>query len=131
MDKVKQDEVTCNFNDRSFDLLIKNLNNVNYQLSIKNLLNSIDAKESSVKVKSDMITVLLRKKSSQNWACLTEKEQQLKDNKPKPKLDETADPQESLMTLMKQMYEDGDDEMKRTISKAFTESREKQMRGEV
>lgn len=78
-----------------------------------------------------MITVLLRKKSSQNWSCLTEKEQQLKDNKPKPKLDETADPQESLMTLMKQMYEDGDDEMKRTISKAFTESREKQMRGEV
>ena len=29
------------------------------------------------------------------------------------------------MTLMKQMYEDGDDEMKRTIAKAWTESRDK------
>ena len=43
----------------------------------------------------------------------------------KPKLDENVDPNESLMTLMKQMYEDGDDEMKRTITKAWTESRDK------
>ena len=43
----------------------------------------------------------------------------------KPKMDENADPNESLMTLMKQMYEDGDDEMKRTIAKAWTESRDK------
>jgi calcyclin binding protein len=27
------------------------------------------------------------------------------------------------MTMMKQMYEDGDDDMKRTIAKAWTESR--------
>ena len=32
---------------------------------------------------------------------------------------------------MKKMYEEGDDEMKRTISKAFTESREKSMKGET
>lgn len=30
------------------------------------------------------------------------------------------------MTMMKQMYEDGDDDMKRTIAKAWTESRDKQ-----
>jgi len=29
------------------------------------------------------------------------------------------------MNLMKQMYEDGDDEMKRTIAKAWTEARDK------
>jgi len=29
------------------------------------------------------------------------------------------------MELMKNMYEEGDDEMKRTIAKAWTESREK------
>ena len=73
-----------------------------------------------------MITVLLRKKNSDKWSCVTEKEFKLKDKKPTPKLDETADPQESLMTMMKQMYEDGDDEMKRTIAKAFSESRDKQ-----
>jgi calcyclin binding protein len=46
-----------------------------------------------------------------------------------PKMDENADPQDGLMSLMKKMYEDGDDEMKRTISKAFTESREKKGMG--
>lgn len=40
-------------------------------------------------------------------------------------MDEGKDPGDSLMQLMKNMYETGDDEMKRTIAKAWTESREK------
>lgn len=31
--------------------------------------------------------------------------------------------------MMKKMYDEGDDEMKRTIAKAWTESREKNMQG--
>jgi len=42
-----------------------------------------------------------------------------------PKLDDKADPSASLMNLMKKMYDDGDDEMKRTIAKAWTEGQEK------
>jgi hypothetical protein len=34
----------------------------------------------------------------------------------RPKVDENADPNDSLMTMMKQMYDEGDDEMKRTIT---------------
>ncbi len=37
--------------------------------------------------------------------------------------------QSKYITMMKKMYEEGDDEMKRTISKAFMESREKSMKG--
>lgn len=37
----------------------------------------------------------------------------------------SSDPTAGIMNLMKQMYEEGDDEMKRTIAKAWTESREK------
>ena len=44
----------------------------------------------------------------------------------RPKVDESADPNDSLMTMMKQMYDEGDDEMKRTITKAWSESRNKQ-----
>ena len=40
-------------------------------------------------------------------------------------MDEKGDPQESLMTMMKQMYEEGDDEMKRTIRKSWHESQSK------
>lgn len=43
-----------------------------------------------------------------------------------PKLDSNSgDPGDSLMTMMKQMYETGDDEMKRTIRKAWHESQSK------
>lgn len=34
------------------------------------------------------------------------------------------------MSVLKKIYEEGDDEMKRTINKAWTESQEKKLRGE-
>ena len=46
-------------------------------------------------------------------------------------MDKDKDPSESLMDLMKKMYDEGDDEMKRTIAKAWTESREKQAAGSM
>jgi len=130
INKVTAENVACNFTEKSFDLIIKNLNNVNYNLVVKNLLHLIDPKESTVKVKSDMITVMMRKKEANKWDCVTGIEMLLKE-KPKPKIGENTDPQESLMSLMKQMYDEGDDEMKRTIGKAFSESRDKQMKGEM
>lgn len=117
--------------NRSLDLTIKHLNNISHNLTINNLLNSIDASQSYFKVKSDMVTVFLKKvETSKSWSYLTEKEAKLKD-KPMsmPKMDENADPQEGLMSMMKKMYEEGDDEMKRTISKAFVEGREKSGKG--
>ncbi len=39
------------------------------------------------------------------------------------------DPSASLMKMMKQMYDEGDDEMKRTIKKAWCESQEKKRGG--
>ena len=42
-----------------------------------------------------------------------------------PTADDNADPSANLMNMMKQMYQDGDDEMKRTIAKAWTESQSK------
>ena len=77
-----------------------------------------------------MVTVFLRKvEAAKTWNYVTEKEARLKD-KAMPKVDENMDPQEGLMSLMKKMYDEGDDEMKRTISKAFSESREKSLKGE-
>jgi hypothetical protein len=39
--------------------------------------------------------------------------------------DDSGDPGDSIMGMMKDMYADGDDEMRRVIGKAWTESREK------
>lgn len=47
----------------------------------------------------------------------------------KPTVDENADPSEGLMSMLKKIYSEGDDEMKRTINKVWSESQEKKMRG--
>ena len=43
-----------------------------------------------------------------------------------PKPDASKDPSAGLMDMMKKMYDEGDDEMKRTINKAWSESRSKE-----
>ena len=40
-------------------------------------------------------------------------------------MDDDGDPSKGLMNMMKKMYDEGDDDMKRTIAKAWTESRDK------
>ena len=47
----------------------------------------------------------------------------------KPTVEENADPSDGLMTMLKKIYSEGDDEMKRTINKAWSESQEKKVRG--
>ena len=47
----------------------------------------------------------------------------------KPKYDPDKDPNEGIMDLMRKMYNEGDDDMKRTIAKAWTESQEKRAKG--
>jgi len=44
---------------------------------------------------------------------------------------EAKDPSEGLMGLLKQMYDEGDDDMKKTIAKSWTESRNKPGGGEM
>lgn len=40
-------------------------------------------------------------------------------------MDDDKDPNDSLMDLMKKMYDEGDDDMKRTIAQAWTQSKDK------
>jgi calcyclin binding protein len=50
--KIDPNNVTCDFTDKSFDLIIRNLNSINYTLSIVSLFKNINPKESSFKVSS-------------------------------------------------------------------------------
>lgn len=43
----------------------------------------------------------------------------MKFDKPEPNIGAKEDPQESLMNMMKKLYQDGDDEMKKTIAQAW------------
>lgn len=123
------ENVEVNFTERSFSVLVKDLDGKNHQMTINNLLCPIAVEESSKKVKTDMVIVMCKKKNVKKWDCLTEVEKKTKD-KDKSSYDENADPGEGLMNMLKKIYSEGDDEMKRTINKAWTESQEKKSRGD-
>ena len=46
------------------------------------------------------------------------------------KPDENEDPGAGLMKMMQKLYDEGDDDMKRTIKKAWHDSQEKRAKGE-
>lgn len=128
--KIPSENVEVNFTERSVSVLVKDLNGKNHQMTILNVLYPIDEKDSYKKIKSDMVLVMCKKQTSKKWECLTKVEQQSKEKDSKPNVDENADPSDGLMSMLKKIYSEGDDEMKRTINKAWSESQEKKIRGE-
>lgn len=128
--KIAAEKVEASFTERGFVVLVKDLDGKNHQMTINNLLLPINAQESCTKVKTDMVLVMCKKKAPQKWECLTQVEKRSKD-KDKPNVDpsESTDPNDGLMSMLKKIYSDGDDEMKRTINKAWSESQEKKARG--
>ncbi|GAB6023401.1 hypothetical protein CHUAL_008190 [Chamberlinius hualienensis] len=118
------ENVKCEFSNKSMDLSINGLEKRNYSLILSDLLEQIVVDGSHFKVKTDMIVVFMKKEKSTNWSHLTLRDKKAKEPKA-PKMGEDADPSKGLMEMMKQMYDDGDDDMKRTIAKAWTESRNK------
>ncbi|KAB0398955.1 hypothetical protein E2I00_015589, partial [Balaenoptera physalus] len=116
---------------KSFDLLVKNLNGKSYSMIVNNLLKPISVEGSSKKIKTDTVLILCRKRAENTrWDYLTQVEKECKE-KEKPSYDTETDPSEGLMNVLKKIYEDGDDDMKRTINKAWVESREKQAKGDT
>lgn len=123
---IPSENVTVTFDGHHYTLNVNNLNNANYQLALPKLLHEVS--DTSCKIKTDEVVIMLRKASPKKWETLSEKEKKEKEEKDKPpKMDKSDDPSKGIMDLMKKMYDEGDDDMKRTIAKAWTESREKQM----
>jgi len=122
---IPSENVHCDFTAKSMKLLVSDLNGKNHSLLIINLLHPISVEGSYTKVKTDMVVVFMKKKeASENWATVTVQDKKAKETKV-PKHEPGEDPSGNLMSMMKQMYDEGDDEMKRTIAKAWTESRDK------
>lgn len=125
------DSTNVNFEAKSFEIQVFDEGKkVNYVLTVNNLLYPIIPGESYFKIKTDMVVIFLKKASSMHWSCVTEIEKKSKEAKT-PKFDKEEDAGANLMSLMKQMYEDGDDDMKRTIAKAWTEARDKKSPDEL
>ncbi|EDV21079.1 uncharacterized protein TRIADDRAFT_30752, partial [Trichoplax adhaerens] len=124
---LPKEQINVTFTSSSISLSVVNFNNKNYALNIKGLFAKIVPESSTFKVKTDDIVVSMKKeKTSERWSHLTKSE--VKETV-KPELNSNEDPSKGIMDMMKKMYDEGDDEMKRTIAKAWTESRDKSMQG--
>ncbi|KAJ1608405.1 hypothetical protein OIY81_2649 [Cryptosporidium canis] len=138
----KPESIEVKYGVDNVEMYVKNLNNKFYSFTVK-LHDKISSQECSHKVKKDMVVITLRKATVPNsWPRLSYKDNPLKKSPGTSdlgsgvgmgKLGEMGasgmkDPMAGIQDLMKKMYEEGDDEMKRTIAKAWTEAQNKNMK---
>ncbi|CAI9760091.1 unnamed protein product [Fraxinus pennsylvanica] len=118
LEGVEQEKLETKFKPSSFDIKFHDVQGKNYRCAIPKLNKEIVPEKCQVVVKPKRVIVTLVKASKGNWLDL-----HFKEDKMKPNLDKERDPMAGMMDLMKNMYEEGDEEMKRTIAKAWTDAR--------
>ncbi|XP_059665411.1 uncharacterized protein LOC132311507 [Cornus florida] len=118
LEGVEQEKIETEFKPTSLDIKFHDVQGKNYRCAIPKLNKQVVPEKCKVVVKPTRVIITLFKASKGNWLDLHLKEDKLKPNPNKEK-----DPMAGIMDLMKNMYEEGDDEMKRTIAKAWTDAR--------
>ncbi|KAL1321245.1 hypothetical protein HN51_065970 [Arachis hypogaea] len=118
LEGVDESKIQSEFKPTSFDVKFHDILGKNYRCAIPKLHNEIVPEKCKILVKPTRVVITLVKASKGNWMDL-----HLKEDKLKPNLDKEKDPMAGIMDLMKNMYEEGDDEMKKTIAKAWTDAR--------
>ncbi|KAK1258681.1 hypothetical protein QJS04_geneDACA017828 [Acorus gramineus] len=118
LEVVDQEKMETVFKLMSVDLKFHDVQGKNYRFSIPKLNKEIVPEKCKVLVKPNRVVVTLYKASKGNWLDLHYKEDKLK-----PGMDKDKDPMAGIMDLMKNMYEEGDEDMKRTIAKAWSDAR--------
>lgn len=129
LDQLANEAIRTEYTDSSLTVRIENLQGKTLIFNIKKTCHKIAPDKSYHKVKPDYLLIFMAKHNpGSSWSHMTAAEKALADSKKAsntPKFDDKEDPSAGLMNMMKKLYDDGDDEMKRTIAKAWTESRDK------
>ncbi|KAG7655914.1 unnamed protein product [Arabidopsis thaliana] len=118
LEGVDEDKVQAEFKPMSLDIKIHDVRGKNYRCAIPKLCKEIMPEKCKVLVKPKRIVITMVKSSRGNWLDIHHKEDKIK-----PSLEKEKDPMAGIMGMMKNLYEDGDEEMKKTIAKAWTDAR--------
>lgn len=109
----------------SVTVSIKNFQNVNHRLKFPKLTNDITS--GKVTQKSNGFSVTLIKKDKTRWDTLVPKKVvPVKEQEEEEEKGDTKDAGDSLMKMMKELYETGDDDMKKTIAEAWSKAKNKE-----
>jgi len=112
-----QEKMVADIQSASFDLKIHDVGGKNFRYSILKLNKSIVPDQSTVLAKPKRVIVSLKKTDLGDWQDLHKKEE-----KSKAPASDKENPMAGIMEMMKNMYDEGDDEMKKTISKAWCDA---------
>ena len=125
---LDRSNITCNFTKDSFDLIVKDYQGKTLRLMRDNLEHDIVNEKSKIIVKADKIVIKLAKVKGEysydSWTNLTDKK-----GKKKKAEEKSKDPSASIMELMKDMYDSGDDKMKKMIGETMLKQREGKLGG--
>lgn len=118
VEELPKEAVTCDFSGSSFDLKVMGFEGKNHRMIKTNLDKDIVVADSSVRVKKNHVIITLQKVKGQygydSWTDLVAKGARKPSSAPK-----SDNPQDSIMGMMKDMYNDGDDSMKKIIGEAM------------
>eukprot|EP00593_Proboscia_inermis_P002275 CAMPEP_0171294442 /NCGR_PEP_ID=MMETSP0816-20121228/2929_1 /TAXON_ID=420281 /ORGANISM="Proboscia inermis, Strain CCAP1064/1" /LENGTH=305 /DNA_ID=CAMNT_0011766277 /DNA_START=24 /DNA_END=941 /DNA_ORIENTATION=+ len=121
----KTDKITCDFTATSFDLIVRDLDGKSYRLFNNNLEKNINPEVCKFVVKAEKVLVKLGKVKGEygsydSWQGLSGKKDK---NKKETKAAKKDDPSASIMGMMKDMYDSGDDKMKKMIGETMMKQR--------
>jgi calcyclin binding protein len=118
---LAKENIITKFSKKSFEVQILDLDKKNYKFGCNNLSKEIEPDGSYVKQTNSGMTIFLKKaKSSDHWDSLEQKKSLLGESEKPAGL--SSDPNAGLMEMMKEMYQNGDPEMKRVIAESWTKA---------
>ena len=115
---VPKENIECNFSSNTFDLIVKAYNRKNLRLKIVKLNKDIDAAKSIINIKTNSISITLKKATDGSWDDIKEKKSLFATKEEDDEKNKDKDPSASLMNMLKDMYNSGDDDMKRMIAQS-------------
>jgi len=121
--KHDKSKIKCDFTSTSFDLVVTGFDSRDYRMVNDNLDKDIDPSKSKYLVKPNKIIIKLAKVKGEygydSWTSLTAKKKKRPEDK--------KDPSAGIMDLMKDMYDEGDDQMKKMIGETMYKQRTGQL----
>lgn len=121
---VPKDKVECDFEPDKFDFKALDVDGKNYRLKIEALDKDIIPDESKIIVKKNRVTIKLKKVKGEysydHWTDLKKKGGKAAKDKEKQRKD---DPTAGIMDMMKDLYDTGDDNMRKIIGESMLKSR--------